>query len=51
MPEGKPLYRTTLANGLEVAYVDKGAKNPIGLTRDLYEKGGYQPPFDELPTK
>ena len=48
MSDAKPLYRTTLANGLEVAYVDKGTKFPLGLTRELYEKAGHQPPFDEL---
>jgi hypothetical protein len=51
MSDAKPLYRTTLANGLEVAYVDKGTKFPLGLTRELYEKAGHQPPFDELPKK
>jgi hypothetical protein len=51
MPDGKPLYRTALANGMEVAYVDKGVGKPFGLTRDLYERSGYQPPFDELPKK
>jgi len=51
MSDGKPLYRTTLANGMEVAYVDKGTKNPLGLTRELYDKAGYKPPFDELPAK
>ena len=51
MSETKPLYRTTLPNGMEVAYVDKGLANPLGLTRELYEKGGYKPPFDELPVK
>lgn len=49
MSNGTPLYRTTLANGMEVAYVDKGAKNPIGLTREMYEKAGYTPAFDDLP--
>lgn len=49
MSDAKPLYRTTLPNGMEVAYVDKGTKNPLGLTRELYEKGGYKPAFDDLP--
>jgi hypothetical protein len=51
MSDAKPLYRTTLPNGMEVAYVDKGTKNPLGLTRELYEKGGYSPAFDDLPQK
>jgi hypothetical protein len=51
MSDAKPLYRTTLPNGMEVAYVDKGTANPLGLTREMYEKAGYQPPFEELPKK
>ena len=51
MPDAKPLYRTTLPNGMEVAYVDKGTKSPLGLTRELYERAGYAPTFDELPQK
>jgi hypothetical protein len=51
MSDAKPLYRTTLPNGMEVAYVDKGTKSPLGLTREMYEKAGHQPPFDELPKK
>ncbi len=51
MSESKPLYRTILPNGMEVAYIDKGMKNPLGLTREMYEKAGYQPVFDDLPPK
>ena len=36
---------------MEVAYIDKGMKNPLGLTREMYEKAGYQPVFDDLPPK
>lgn len=51
MSDAKPLYRTTLPSGIEVAYVDKGLTNPLGLTRELYEKAGYTPAFDDLPRK
>ncbi|MEO8530002.1 MAG: hypothetical protein ABI459_02160 [Deltaproteobacteria bacterium] len=51
MAETKGLYRTTLPNGMEVAYVDKGFKNPLGLTREMYEAAGHQPPYEELPKK
>ena len=36
---------------MEVAYIDKGMKNPLGLTREMDEKAGYQPVFDDLPPK
>lgn len=29
----------------------KGMKNLLRLTRELYEKVAYEPPFDELPVK
>lgn len=51
MSEAKPLNRTSLPNGMEVAYVDKGLANPLGLTRELSAEGGYKPPFDELPVR
>lgn len=51
MSDAKPLYRTILPNGMEVAYVDKGTKSPLGLTREMYEKSGYTPAFEDLPKK
>lgn len=51
MPESIGLYRATLDNGMEVAYIDKGAKNPLGMPRAMYEEKGYLPKYDELPTK
>lgn len=47
----KGVYRTTLPNGTEVAYVDKGDGKTIGLMRDRYESQGYKPVFDKLPEK
>lgn len=44
----KGVYRTVI-NGMEVAYVDKGVGNPLGIPRARYEEQGYQPPFEELP--
>ena len=43
------VYRTTLPNGTEVAYVDKGNGKTIGVMRDRYEEQGYAPSFDDLP--
>jgi hypothetical protein len=51
MADAKGLYRTTLPNGMEVAYVDKGVGNPLGMPRELYEQAGHKPPFDDLPKK
>lgn len=51
MAETVGVYRTKLPNGVEVAYVDKGVKNPIGIARERYEEQGYKPPYDELPEK
>ena len=51
MAETKGLYRTTLPNGMEVVYVDKGMKNPLGMTRENYEAAGYEPAYDKLPQK
>ena len=45
------LYRTTLPNGSEVAYVEKAEGQTIGLLRDRYEAQGYTPAFEELPEK
>ena len=50
MSEAKGVYRTT-ANGMEVAFIDKGIGNPIGVPRDRYEANGYKPAFDSLPEK
>jgi hypothetical protein len=33
---------------VQVSYEDMEA---VAISRALYEKRGYQPPFDELPTK
>lgn len=44
------VYRTTLPNGTEVAYVDKGGKT-IGVMRERYEEQGYKPAFEDLPAK
>lgn len=49
MSDTKGLYRKTLPNGMEVAYVDKGVGKPFGLPRDRYEEQGYKPDFDTLP--
>lgn len=49
MSETKGLHRSTLPNGMEVAYVDKGVGKPLGIPRDRYEQQGYEPAFDKLP--
>lgn len=51
MAESKGLYRTVLPNGMEVAYVDKGTKFPLGLPREAYVAAGHKPPYEELPEK
>lgn len=51
MSTTKGLYRTELANGMQVAYVDKGVGKPFGIPRDNYESQGYKPAFDSLPKK
>jgi len=51
MSQTTGLYRTTLPNGSEVAYVDKGVGKPFGILRDRYETEGYTPAFEELPEK
>lgn len=45
------LYRTKLANGMEVAYIDKGVKNPLGMPKEAYEEKGYKPAWKDLPEK
>lgn len=41
-----------MANGMEVAFVDKGMGTaPIGIPRDRYEAQGYEPPYENLPEK
>ena len=35
-------------NWVQVSYEDIEA---VPISRGLYEKRGYQPPFDELPTR
>lgn len=51
MSEAKGLYRTTAKNGMEVAFIDKGLGNALGIPRERYESSGYTPPFDQLPEK
>lgn len=50
---GKGLFRTmTPQSGAEYAVVDHGVVSSMGeMPRAQYEAQGYQPPFDELPTK
>jgi hypothetical protein len=43
---GTGLWRD--GHGVQVGYEDREA---IPISRALYEQRGYQPPFDELPTK
>lgn len=48
----KGIYRTkTEETGAEYACVDYGTSRDEGVTKSYYEEQGYQPPFDELPTK
>lgn len=49
----KGLYRTmTPESGAEYAFVDYGVASNIGeISRSLYEANGYEPAFDDLPTK
>lgn len=51
--KGKGLYRTTTPEtGAEYAFVDYGVPSDVGeIPRARYEENGYQPPFDDLPTK
>lgn len=49
--ETKGLYRTTLPNGMEAAYVDKGVGKPFGIPRASYEEQGYKPDYEDLPEK
>ncbi|WP_213546100.1 hypothetical protein [Vannielia litorea] len=51
MSEATGVYRTTHSSGMEVAFIDKGVGNPIGIPRERYESNGYKPAFDELPQK
>lgn len=50
---GKGIYRAGDPKLGEVAYVDWSTINSAEpfLTRDTYEANGYEPPFDQLPTK
>jgi len=46
----KGMCRTTAATGMEHARVDYGTGPRLALvTRSLYDRHGYQPPYDELP--
>jgi hypothetical protein len=47
------IYRTkTEESGTEHAYVRYGSSAGLeGVTRAYYEEHGYEPPFEELPTK
>ena len=51
MPRG--LYRNvTEVSGAEYVFVDYGNAPSLGeIPRAQYDRAGYQPPFDELPTK
>ena len=51
MSETKGVYKSTLPNGMEVAYVDKGVGKPLGIPRESYESNGYSPSYDDLPEK
>jgi len=50
MSEATGVYRTE-KSGMEIAFVDKGIGNPIGIPRERYEANGYKPPFEKLPKK
>jgi hypothetical protein len=46
------VYRTTNPRGAEYAAVDFGTSARLeSVSRRDYEANGYEPPFDELPTK
>jgi hypothetical protein len=49
----KGIYRSTSpGSNAEYANVHYGTVAALdSIPRDLYEERGYQPPFDELPTK
>ncbi len=49
----KGIYRTATAeSGAEYAFVDYGVPQSLGeIPRSQYERQGYSPPFDDLPTK
>ena len=51
MTETTGVSRGKHSSGIEIAYVDKGVGNPIGIPRDQYEANGYKPSFDSLPEK
>ncbi len=46
------LYRAVTPDGrAEYVFLDHGVATAHTVSRALYEKRGYQPPFDKLPTK
>ena len=47
----KGIYRSVTEAGVEYAHVRDGRPPGEEVTRELYEASGYQPPFDQLPTK
>lgn len=49
----KGLYRTSTAeSGAEYVFVDYGTPSSLGeIPRQRYEEQGYEPPFNDLPTK
>lgn len=47
----KGVNRATLPDGTEIAYIDKGIGNPLGIPRARYEEQGYEPAYDDLPEK
>jgi hypothetical protein len=51
--EPRGLYRTrTPESGAEYVWVDHGTPTSLGeMPRAAYDERGYQPPFDQLPTK
>lgn len=45
------IYKTADAELGDCVRIDWGADPKCFLTVDSYRAGGYQPPYDELPTK